>query len=111
MKERHISREKMQWLEMDILDLNFEDESFDLVIDKGEHAYIDQSWRIGTMEWAYRSGFGHWANEQCAVDNERGSLGMISHTLCLHQADLSEPTRKGYQDMYAGDYRGFESTA
>jgi ubiquinone/menaquinone biosynthesis C-methylase UbiE len=43
MKERHISREKMQWLEMDILDLNFEDESFDLVIDKGEHAYIDQS--------------------------------------------------------------------
>jgi hypothetical protein len=35
MKERHISREKMQWLEMDILDLKFEDESFDLVIDKG----------------------------------------------------------------------------
>ena len=25
----------MQWLEMDILDLQFEDESFDLVIDKG----------------------------------------------------------------------------
>jgi 2-polyprenyl-3-methyl-5-hydroxy-6-metoxy-1,4-benzoquinol methylase len=43
MKERHISREKMQWLEMDILDLQFEDESFDLVIDKGEHDYIDQS--------------------------------------------------------------------
>jgi hypothetical protein len=36
MKERHISREKMQWLEMDILDLHFEDESFDLVIDKGK---------------------------------------------------------------------------
>jgi ubiquinone/menaquinone biosynthesis C-methylase UbiE len=35
MKERHVSREKMQWLEMDILDLKFEDESFDLVIDKG----------------------------------------------------------------------------
>jgi ubiquinone/menaquinone biosynthesis C-methylase UbiE len=43
MKERHISREKMQWLEMDILDLQFEDESFDLVIDKGKHDYIDQS--------------------------------------------------------------------
>lgn len=25
----------MQWLDMDILDLQFEDESFDLVIDKG----------------------------------------------------------------------------
>jgi ubiquinone/menaquinone biosynthesis C-methylase UbiE len=35
MKERHTSRERMQWLEMDILDLQFEDESFDLVIDKG----------------------------------------------------------------------------
>jgi len=35
MKERHMSRERMQWLEMDILDLQFEDESFDLVIDKG----------------------------------------------------------------------------
>jgi len=35
MKERHTSREHMQWLEMDILDLQFEDESFDLVIDKG----------------------------------------------------------------------------
>jgi ubiquinone/menaquinone biosynthesis C-methylase UbiE len=40
MKERHISREKMQWLEMDILDLQFEDESFDLVIDKGEYKCI-----------------------------------------------------------------------
>jgi ubiquinone/menaquinone biosynthesis C-methylase UbiE len=39
MKERHTSREKMQWLEMDILDLQFEDESFDLVIDKGKHNY------------------------------------------------------------------------
>ena len=35
MKERHTSRERMQWLEMDILDLRFEDGSFDLVIDKG----------------------------------------------------------------------------
>jgi ubiquinone/menaquinone biosynthesis C-methylase UbiE len=43
MKERHISREKMQWLEMDILDLQFEDESFDLVIDKGKHDCTDQS--------------------------------------------------------------------
>lgn len=32
-----MSREKMQWLKMDILDLKFEDESFDLVIDKGKH--------------------------------------------------------------------------
>jgi len=43
MKERHISREKMQWLEMDILDLQFEDGSFDLVIDKGKHDYIYKS--------------------------------------------------------------------
>jgi len=43
MKERHISREKMQWLEMDILDLQFEDESFDLAIDKGKHDYIYKS--------------------------------------------------------------------
>jgi hypothetical protein len=35
MKERHASRDRMQWLEMDILDLQLEDESFDLVIDKG----------------------------------------------------------------------------
>ena len=40
MKERHISRDKMQWLEMDILDLQFEDESFDLVIDKGKQDHI-----------------------------------------------------------------------
>jgi ubiquinone/menaquinone biosynthesis C-methylase UbiE len=40
MKERHTSREKMEWLEMDILDLKFEDETFDLVIDKGE-CHID----------------------------------------------------------------------
>ena len=33
----------MQWLEMDILDLQLEDESFDLVIDKGEHDSIDPS--------------------------------------------------------------------
>jgi ubiquinone/menaquinone biosynthesis C-methylase UbiE len=43
MKERHISREKMQWLEMDILDLQFEDESFDLVIDKGKRDYTSPS--------------------------------------------------------------------
>jgi len=30
----------MQWLEMDILDLQFEDETFDLVIDKGEHSQV-----------------------------------------------------------------------
>nr|XP_019008568.1 uncharacterized protein I206_06245 [Kwoniella pini CBS 10737]OCF47349.1 hypothetical protein I206_06245 [Kwoniella pini CBS 10737] len=36
MKERHISRPKMEWLEMDILDLNFQDEDFDLVVDKGQ---------------------------------------------------------------------------
>jgi ubiquinone/menaquinone biosynthesis C-methylase UbiE len=35
MKERHTSREKMEWLEMDILDMSLEDESFDLAIDKG----------------------------------------------------------------------------
>ena len=39
MKECHISRDKMQWLEMDILDLQFEDDSFDLVIDKGKPDY------------------------------------------------------------------------
>lgn len=36
MRERHTSREKMEWLEMDVLNMSFEDESFDLVIDKGE---------------------------------------------------------------------------
>ncbi|WVQ69170.1 uncharacterized protein L199_007386 [Kwoniella botswanensis] len=36
MKDRHsVSRPKMEWLEMDILDLGFEDESFDMVVDKG----------------------------------------------------------------------------
>jgi ubiquinone/menaquinone biosynthesis C-methylase UbiE len=40
MKERHTSRDKMQWLEMDILDLQFEDGSFDLVIDKGKRDYM-----------------------------------------------------------------------
>lgn len=35
MKERHISRVGMEWLEMDVLELQFEEE-FDLVIDKGE---------------------------------------------------------------------------
>ncbi|WWD00496.1 hypothetical protein V866_007412 [Kwoniella sp. B9012] len=36
MKDRHsVSRPKMKWLEMDILDLGFEDESFDMVVDKG----------------------------------------------------------------------------
>jgi hypothetical protein len=43
MKERHTSREKMQWLEMDILDLQFEDEIFDLVIDKGMHYAIERA--------------------------------------------------------------------
>jgi succinate dehydrogenase flavin-adding protein (antitoxin of CptAB toxin-antitoxin module) len=36
MKERHISRPEMTWLEMDVLDLKFGEEEFDLVVDKGE---------------------------------------------------------------------------
>ncbi len=37
MKARHsASRPEMTWLEMDVLDMKFEDEPFDLVIDKGE---------------------------------------------------------------------------
>lgn len=57
MKERHISRDKMQWLEMDILDLQFEDGSFDLVIDKGKQdhtpvrADVQEQWsKLETFE-------------------------------------------------------------
>ena len=35
MKQRHLSRPEMQWVEMDVLNLNFEKQTFDLVIDKG----------------------------------------------------------------------------
>ena len=35
MTARHVSRDKMKWVEMDVLNLDFQDESFDLVIDKG----------------------------------------------------------------------------
>jgi ubiquinone/menaquinone biosynthesis C-methylase UbiE len=36
MREKHSSREGMEWLEMDVLDLQYKEEEFDLVIDKGE---------------------------------------------------------------------------
>nr|XP_019005223.1 uncharacterized protein I203_02069 [Kwoniella mangroviensis CBS 8507]OCF68684.1 hypothetical protein I203_02069 [Kwoniella mangroviensis CBS 8507] len=40
MKERHsIARPKMEWLEMDILGLGFDDESFDMVVDKGMYPW------------------------------------------------------------------------
>nr|XP_018265602.1 uncharacterized protein I303_01972 [Kwoniella dejecticola CBS 10117]OBR87760.1 hypothetical protein I303_01972 [Kwoniella dejecticola CBS 10117] len=35
MRERHTARPNMKWLEMDILNLGFQDEEFDLVVDKG----------------------------------------------------------------------------
>ncbi|KAG2186614.1 hypothetical protein INT44_002838 [Umbelopsis vinacea] len=35
MAERCVDRPEMKWLEMDIRDLKFEDQSFDIVIDKG----------------------------------------------------------------------------
>ncbi|WRT64846.1 uncharacterized protein IL334_001782 [Kwoniella shivajii] len=35
MKSRHSARTKMEWLEMDILNLDFQDEEFGLVVDKG----------------------------------------------------------------------------
>eukprot|EP00743_Colponemidia_sp_Colp-15_P001564 GILK01001709.1.p1 GENE.GILK01001709.1~~GILK01001709.1.p1 ORF type:complete len:363 (-),score=65.21 GILK01001709.1:107-1195(-) len=35
MKERHVSREKMTWEEMDATDMKFPDNSFDLIVDKG----------------------------------------------------------------------------
>ena len=35
MKERHASRPEMQWIEMDVLDLQYGEEEFDLVVDKG----------------------------------------------------------------------------
>jgi hypothetical protein len=35
MAARHTSRPEMQWLEMDVLDLQFGEGEFDLVVDKG----------------------------------------------------------------------------
>lgn len=35
MKEKHVAREGMTWLEMDVLDLKFGEDEFDLVLDKG----------------------------------------------------------------------------
>ena len=35
MREKHASRPEMTWLEMDVLDLQFGEEEFDLVVDKG----------------------------------------------------------------------------
>ncbi|WVR04582.1 hypothetical protein IAU60_001590 [Kwoniella sp. DSM 27419] len=35
MRERHVSRPLMEWREMDVLDLQYQDEEFDLVVDKG----------------------------------------------------------------------------
>lgn len=36
MREKHASREGMTWLEMDVLDLKFDADEFDLVLDKGQ---------------------------------------------------------------------------
>lgn len=41
MRERHTSRPEMTWLEMDVLDLQFGEDEFDLVVDKGEAAARD----------------------------------------------------------------------
>lgn len=35
MKEKHASREGMTWVEMDVLDLKYDEGEFDLVLDKG----------------------------------------------------------------------------
>ena len=41
MKRRHAElRPEMLWLEMDVLDLMFQEEEFDLVVDKGEQIAI-----------------------------------------------------------------------
>lgn len=52
MKEKHASRPEMTWLEMDVLDLQFGEEEFDLVVDKGQltHPYSVQELMSGTME-------------------------------------------------------------
>lgn len=36
MTHRHQDRKGMEWLEMDVLDLKFGEEEFDLIIDKGK---------------------------------------------------------------------------
>lgn len=36
MKEKHAAREGMTWLEMDVTDLKFDMDEFDLVLDKGQ---------------------------------------------------------------------------
>jgi len=43
MKEKHASRPEMTWLEMDVLDLQFGEEEFDLVVDKGQST---RTWRL-----------------------------------------------------------------
>jgi hypothetical protein len=48
MRERHASRAEMKWEVMDVLDLKCDDESFDVVIDKG--IYILLKLNSGTME-------------------------------------------------------------
>lgn len=52
MKEKHVSRPEMTWLEMDVLDLQFGEEEFDLVVDKGQltHPCSVQELMLGTME-------------------------------------------------------------
>ena len=38
MAERHEEKSEMLWLEMDVLDLQFNEDEFDVVIDKGNCA-------------------------------------------------------------------------
>lgn len=39
MKERHGSRTEMEWIEMDVLDLQYGEEEFDVVVDKGKSGF------------------------------------------------------------------------
>ena len=41
MRERHTSRPEMTWLEMDVLEMQFGEDEFDLVVDKGKAAARD----------------------------------------------------------------------
>jgi len=43
MRQRHTSRPQMTWLEMDVLDLQFGEDEFDLVVDKGAHSCRSQT--------------------------------------------------------------------
>lgn len=40
MREKHSAREGMEWIEMDVLDLQYQEDEFDLVIDKGKSSQL-----------------------------------------------------------------------